>query len=106
LLSALPSTLTAAESSPPDESLRVIERAEALDPGSLIVQMTGARCDYYAGHYDAAIERLHATLELEPTYLLAHVWLGRVYAAKDLFREAVQALEEAMSRVGRLSPSS
>ena len=85
-----------------DDSLRVIERAEALDPGSLIVQMTGARCDYYAGHYDAAIERLHATLELEPTYPLAYAWLGRVYAAKGLFREAVQALEEAMSRVGRL----
>ncbi len=86
----------------PDDSLQVIERAEALDPGSLIVQLTGARCDYYAGHYDAAIERLRATVEIEPTYVLAYVWLGRVYAAKGMFREAAQALEEAMGRLGRL----
>lgn len=85
-----------------DESLRIIERAEAHDPGSLIVQLTAARCCYFAGRYDDALKRVRATLEMEPTYMLAYLWMGRVYRAKGLLREAAAALEQGMKRLGRL----
>jgi len=84
------------------ESLSLLDRAEALDPGSLIVQLVVGRCYWWAGRYDDAIERLRAMLEMDPDHLLAHVWLARALAGKGLLDEAAAVLDEATKRSGRL----
>lgn len=85
-----------------DESVRLIERAAAFEPASLTVQLTAGRCYLFAAQYDAALERIRATLEMEPDNLLAHVWIARALGAKGLLRDAAAALQVGMRRFGRL----
>lgn len=85
-----------------EESLKWILGAEALDPVSLLVHLTVARCYCFAQRYDEAIEQLRATLEMEPTHVLTYVWLARAYGGKGLPAGALRAVERAMSFAGRL----
>jgi len=85
-----------------DESVRLIERAASFEPASLPVQLTAGRCYLFAGQYDAALERIRATLEMDSDNLLAHVWLARALGAKGRLREAAGAVETGMNRFGRL----
>jgi predicted Zn-dependent protease len=49
---------------------------------------------YYSGKYDAAITSLKDTLKRDPTFPLAHLWLGRAYEEKGMFPEAVAEFEQ------------
>jgi tetratricopeptide (TPR) repeat protein len=54
---------------------------------------------FYVGRYDAAIEQLKKTLQMNPKFPLAHLWLGRSYQQKGMFEEAMaeyQATDSAL----------
>jgi len=84
------------------EALALLARAEALDPGSLVVQSVVGRCCYWAGRYDEAIERLRATLDGDPDHLQAYLWIARTLAAKGLMNEGAETVNRGISRLGRL----
>jgi tetratricopeptide (TPR) repeat protein len=42
-----------------------------------------------ARFYDQAIQELNKILEMNPNYLMAHVWLASNYRAKGMFNEAL-----------------
>ncbi|MFC1597075.1 tetratricopeptide repeat protein [Planctomycetota bacterium] len=52
------------------------------------------------GDVQAKVAALKRAIDLEPTYALAHVWLGASYFATGSLRESVSALDEAI----RLEP--
>ncbi len=85
-----------------DEALEVITRAQAIDPLSLINQLTVGRCHYLARRFDEAIAVFRSCLELEPRFFLTYSALARAYLAKRMFPEALAELERGMSLVGRL----
>jgi serine/threonine-protein kinase len=79
----------------PDEARIEIKRAQELDPLSLIINTDVGFEMSYARHYDQAIEQLQTTLEMNPKFPLARLWLGRAYQQKGKYEEAIAEFEEA-----------
>jgi serine/threonine-protein kinase len=84
-----------------EESLRIILRAEALDPISQLIHLSVGRCYFFAGEYDRALAQLRATLEMEPRHGLVYAWIGRALCGKGMYREAAAELETGMRVAGR-----
>jgi len=75
------------------EALEEINQAMRLDPLSLPNNAEVVRTLYYARDYDRAIQLAQKALQLDPAYYRTHFWLGRVYAQKHMFKEAVAEAE-------------
>jgi TolB-like protein/DNA-binding winged helix-turn-helix (wHTH) protein/tetratricopeptide (TPR) repeat protein len=86
-----------AESGRPAEALAMVQRAEQLDPLSLTVRGRVGLVLYLDRRYDEAIERQRQTLELDPGFAVAHLWLARAYLAKGLSARAIEEFEKAGS---------
>jgi len=50
---------------------------------------------YLSRRYPEAIEQYRRTLELDPTFVLAHLWFGRPYLELGRFAEAIRHLRTA-----------
>jgi Flp pilus assembly protein TadD len=50
---------------------------------------------YFARRYEEAVAQCRRALELEPSYLVAHLWLGLAYEELARFDQAVGEFEEA-----------
>ncbi len=85
-----------------EESTACILRAQALDPLSLPVHQTVARCYAWAGEYEKALEQLRATQQMEPHHPLTYAWLGRVFLGMGRFQDALTEVHKGMEVVGRL----
>jgi TolB-like protein/DNA-binding winged helix-turn-helix (wHTH) protein len=48
---------------------------------------------YYARNYDGAIREAQKAMQLDPGYYRTHFWLGRVYAQKHMYKEAIAEAE-------------
>jgi TolB-like protein len=79
-----------------DEAIAQHERAQQLDPPSLIVNANLTRALYWARRYDEAIVQARRTLELDPSFGVALFWLEGSLRHKGLFAEAV-ALRQSVS---------
>lgn len=79
------------------ESIAEVERAQQLDPLSLIMNTGVGLMLYFAGRYDEAIEQFHKSLELDPNFFVAHWELGLACEAKGEFEQARSELEKAMA---------
>jgi TolB-like protein/DNA-binding winged helix-turn-helix (wHTH) protein len=79
-----------------DEAIAEQERAQELDPRSLIVNANLTRAYYWARRYDEAIAQARKTLELDPTFGVALFWLEGSLRHKGLFDQAV-ALRQSVS---------
>jgi tetratricopeptide (TPR) repeat protein len=66
-----------------------IHRALELDPLSLPINSDVGFQLCYARRYDEAIVSLKKTLQMGPTFPLAHLWLGRTYQQKAMYEEAL-----------------
>ncbi|PYS56670.1 MAG: hypothetical protein DMF76_24310 [Acidobacteria bacterium] len=73
-----------------DEALAEIRRAEALDPVSLITDTNEGWILFCARQYDQAINKLQATIEMDPNFANAHYKLALVYEIKGMYKEAVE----------------
>ena len=89
--------LTALERS--EEAREIIKKAQDLDPLSVPISTDMGFTLYYSAHYDEAIKELQATLEMNPKYHLAHLWLGRAYQEKKMYDEAITEYEKTLSVV-------
>jgi DNA-binding winged helix-turn-helix (wHTH) protein/TolB-like protein/cytochrome c-type biogenesis protein CcmH/NrfG len=77
-----------------DEGIRENARAQELDPLSIIISTDGGKILGLAGEYDRAIVQLRKTLEMDPSYLMARVFLARVYSEKGLHEQAFATLDD------------
>jgi serine/threonine-protein kinase len=78
------------------EAIAAIQRAQELDPLSLIINATLGRHGYYfARQYDRAIEQCGKVLEMDPNFWVAHSFLGWIYAQTGQVSEALAAFQTA-----------
>lgn len=80
-----------------EHAREAIERAQALDPTSLIINTDLGFVLYYSGQYDAAIKQLRIVTEMNPQFPLAHLWLGRTYQEKMMYEDAIAEFRQAES---------
>jgi TolB-like protein/DNA-binding winged helix-turn-helix (wHTH) protein/Flp pilus assembly protein TadD len=78
------------------ESFEQITKARALDPLSISINTSLGWRLYLARQYDRSIEQLRNTLEMDPTYELPHLLLGRAYQQKDDFARAIPEFQKAV----------
>jgi TolB-like protein/DNA-binding winged helix-turn-helix (wHTH) protein len=79
-----------------DEAVDEHERAQELEPYSLIINANLARSLYWARRYDEAVLQARKTLQLDPSFGVALFWLEASLRHKNLLQEAV-ALRLAIS---------
>jgi len=80
-----------------EQAIAHINRAQELDPHSLIIGANVGWCHYVAHRYDEAIEQLKKVTESEPNFWLVHSILGQTYLAKGNLPDAMRELELADS---------
>jgi tetratricopeptide (TPR) repeat protein len=78
------------------ESFDQITKARALDPLSISINTSLGWRLYLARQYDRSIEQLRNTLEMDPTYELPHLLLGRAYQQKGDFARAMPEFQKAV----------
>jgi serine/threonine protein kinase/tetratricopeptide (TPR) repeat protein len=79
-----------------NEAIIAARRAQELDPLSNIVNAHVGLACVWGRRYDDAIEELLATLTMEPSFYLAHYYLGLAYRAKSMIKEAIGEFERAV----------
>jgi len=73
-----------------DDAVAEIRKAEALDPISLITNTNEGWILFSARRYDQAIQKLQATIEMDPNFANAHYKLALVYEVKGMYKEAME----------------
>ena len=81
-----------------DGALAESERAQQLDPLSLIITADRGAILYFSRQYDRAIEQLQTVLRKDPNFGRAGGLLVYAYIEKGMFEEALNESE----KVGRL----
>ena len=72
-----------------DEAFDMVSRAHRLDPLSPTINTGVAWVHHFCRRYDAAIDQLEKTLELNPNYVFLHWFLGQSYMLHGMYEEAV-----------------
>jgi serine/threonine protein kinase/TolB-like protein/Tfp pilus assembly protein PilF len=78
-----------------DKAIVEIQKAQELDPLSIIMNMTAAQVFLYAGQYDRVLEQCQRALELDPNFFLAHYFRGRAYERKGMLPQALAEFRRA-----------
>jgi DNA-binding winged helix-turn-helix (wHTH) protein/tetratricopeptide (TPR) repeat protein len=78
-----------------EESIAEINIAQNLDPVSLIIGADAGMILYLSRDYDQAVEQCRATLNMDPNYFRARMWLGCAYEQKGLYQEALGEYQTA-----------
>src|SRR5262249_53340078 len=78
-----------------EEGLAHLNRAQALDPLSLIIRSIAGWAYYNAGKYDQAIELFQTTLAVDPRFVQANSFLGWTYAQNGRYAEAIAEFQKA-----------
>src|SRR5262249_40458478 len=79
------------------EALFEISRAQHLDPVSLIIGADKGMIHYLAREYHLAIEQCRSTLEMDPNYFRARMWLGCAYEQLGMYEKAIAEYQSAGS---------
>ncbi len=79
-----------------EEALAECQRAQELDPLSLILNTAMGWAHYFARRYDDAIRHIQKALEMDSTFVPAHWFLGNAYVQKRMDREAIEELHRAV----------
>ena len=87
-----------------EDALQIVDRGWHLDPLCLTNNTAAASVRYFAGDYDAAIERCRMALDIDPTYGPARRRLASALAASGRHREALD--EYGLVAPMRLDPVS
>ncbi|HEX8116105.1 MAG TPA: tetratricopeptide repeat protein, partial [Pyrinomonadaceae bacterium] len=83
-----------------DEALSEAVRASELDPLSPIISTTVGERLFFARDYERAAERLRRTLELDPDFIQARLFLGLVNLRQGRRAEALAELRRARELAG------
>ena len=84
------------------EAQAQIARAHSLDPLNPVISTDMGLTRYYAEDYAGAVEQYRKTLELDPEFLLAHIYLGLAHLHHGATEEAIREFELA----SRIAPGS
>lgn len=82
------------------ESLQEIQRAQSLDPLSLIISGGAAWIYYFARQYDEALACCRVTLELDPNFGRSYYFLGSIYEQQGRYPEAIAAFQKGIEKLG------
>ncbi|HEV3261534.1 MAG TPA: serine/threonine-protein kinase, partial [Gemmataceae bacterium] len=78
------------------EAIAALRRAQDLDPLSINITTAVGRHGFcFARQYEDAVGQLRKTIETDPTFWIAHNFLGWVYLFQGHFAEALAAFETA-----------
>jgi TolB-like protein/DNA-binding winged helix-turn-helix (wHTH) protein len=77
------------------EALAEAERARELDPLSLITNALFGMFLFQARHYDAAVEQLQKTIQMNSHFWVGHLHLGKVYEQKGMYQQAIEEFAKA-----------
>jgi DNA-binding winged helix-turn-helix (wHTH) protein/tetratricopeptide (TPR) repeat protein len=77
------------------EAQAEVQRAQELDPLSLIVNTEVGRIFYLAREYDLATIAYKTVIDLDSHFTRAHTRLGMTYAAEGEFRDAILEFKQA-----------
>jgi serine/threonine-protein kinase len=83
------------------EAEAAMRRAVASEPLSMISNAAIGWVGYYARRWDAGISQLRSTIELDPNFMVGHLWLGNQLVQTGAFEEAVKEYENAIRLSGR-----
>jgi TolB-like protein/Tfp pilus assembly protein PilF len=86
------------------QAAQELEQARALDPMSVTVCRNLGIVLCYSGQVDRGMEVLGDALEMDPSQVYTHLFLGRVYLDKSRYEDALRefALEEAICKGSHL----
>jgi serine/threonine-protein kinase len=85
------------------EAIASVERAQRLDPLSLIIQSASARSYYNARRYQEAIDQARVALALDSTHARAHFWIGMAEEQLGRSDEAIRELKATIQYGGPTS---
>lgn len=63
----------------------------------MVISASAGTVFYLARRYDQAVEQLYKSLELDPNFPGAHLWLGIVYEQVARVKEAIAEIQKASS---------
>jgi len=84
-----------------EDAFLQVQRAQELDPISLLTSVNAGWTFYFAHQYDRAIEQCRKALELDANSDGAHACLGWSYRAKGMREEAIAESERAVALSNR-----
>jgi TolB-like protein/DNA-binding winged helix-turn-helix (wHTH) protein/Tfp pilus assembly protein PilF len=84
------------------EAIAELERAQSLDPLSLVIGTDLAEELLIAHRYDEATKQSRKAMAMDPFFALTHFVLGEVYVQKHAYDDAIAELQRAID----LSPGS
>jgi serine/threonine-protein kinase len=79
-----------------DEAVRTAGEAQRLDPLSQLGNFCPGSLSVFTRQWDRATTQLRTAIDLDATYWLDHVFLGRAYEQKHDFPKAIAAFEQAL----------
>jgi TolB-like protein/Tfp pilus assembly protein PilF len=79
-----------------DEAKVILEKAKELDPLSVPIATDMGFSVLYSGDYELAFKKLQAALQMNPGFLMAHIWMGRTYQVKKMYPEAIGEYKKAL----------
>jgi tetratricopeptide (TPR) repeat protein len=89
----------------PSEALAEANLSRTLDPVSVVIAFTAATAVMYTGRYEEALRDLRRTLELNPGFGPAWMWLSELLSREGKHAEAAEASERYLA-VTRRNPRS
>jgi serine/threonine-protein kinase len=84
----------------PEEAITEVERAQELDPLSLIIQSASSRAYYNARRYEDAVVQAGTALAIDSTYSRALYWVGMASEQLTRLPEAIRAFESTIAYAG------
>ncbi|HXE75512.1 MAG TPA: winged helix-turn-helix domain-containing protein [Candidatus Xenobia bacterium] len=84
----------------PDPAYAQIQRAQELDPLSLVIQVSVGRHYYYQHDFERAIREFRDSIEMAPNFFLGHLYLGLAYSQVNRPEEAIVEFERALETSG------
>ena len=85
------------------EAIASVERAQQLDPLSLMIQSASARSYYNARRYQEAIDQARVALDLDSTHARARFWIGMAEEQLGRSDEAIRELKATIQHGGPTS---
>jgi tetratricopeptide (TPR) repeat protein len=84
-----------------DEATREMERAQEIDPHSMVINRARGMLLYYMHQFDNAIEHLQRIANAEPGVALNHWALAKAYEQKGMYEEAIEENSKTISNASR-----
>jgi predicted Zn-dependent protease len=86
-----------------EEAITALQRAQDLNPLSLLSSQRLGFAFLHARQYDQAVAQLRQTLELDPNHPWAHYGLAEAYLEKGMYEEAITEKQKAVDLMGGTS---